>query len=390
MSAQLLAVWVLVVAVGLLLFHFVGYPLLVQTLARLRSQSPLVVGASNTEQLPSVTLVIAAYNEERVIARKLVNSLALDYPQELLQIVVVSDGSTDRTHEIVSGFADQGVVALHDPPRSGKSAALNRAVAVAAGDIVLFSDANNDFNPAAVRMMVRHFADQRVGGVCGRKSIVAAPDRQASEGDSLYWRYESAIKKAESDLGIMTTADGEIFAIRRALWHPLPADVINDDAEITFGLVRDDYRIVYELDAVSSELASARLEDDFRVKVRMIAGGFQTVQRHWRQLLPPRSAFAWAFLSHKLLRWLTPFFLVAVWLASLMLAASPIGALLLGAQVLFYGVAVLAWYAQRRHNLPTWQYLPLYFSLMNVAAILGLCRFLAGDGVTAIWQKAAR
>jgi len=389
MSAQWFATWVLAAAVGLLLFHFAVYPLLVQALARVRSRR-LPSAPSEAGPLPRVSLVIAAYNEELVIAKKLANSLALDYPRELLEIIVVSDGSTDRTHEIVSGFAGQGVVALHDPPRSGKSAALNRAVAAAAGDIVLFSDANNDFNTGAVRTMVRHFVDEQVGGVCGRKSIVAAADRQASEGDGLYWRYEAAIKKAESDLGIMTTADGEIFAIRRALWHPIPAAVINDDAEITFAMMRDGYRIVYEPDAVSSELASACLDEDFRVKVRMIAGGFQTVQLHWRQLLPPRSAFAWAFLSHKLLRWLIPLLLVAVLLASLILVRSPLGAMLLVGQVLFYGVALLGWHAQQRRNLSTWQYLPLYFSLMNVAAILGLRRFLAGDGVTTIWQKAAR
>jgi len=388
MSAQWFTTSVLLVAMTLLLFHFALYPLLLQVLARLRArQHP---EALDEASLPRVSLVIAAYNEERVIADKLANSLALDYPAALLEIIVVSDGSTDRTPEIVAGFAGQGVVALHEAPRSGKSAALNRAVAAAGGDVILFSDANNDFNAAAVRTMVRHFADERVGGVCGRKSIVAADDRQASEGDGLYWRYEASIKKAESDLGIMTTADGEIFAIRRALWHPIPAEVINDDAEITFAMVRDGYRIVYEPDAISSELASAHLEEDFRVKVRMIAGGFQTVQRHWRQLLPPRSAFAWAFLSHKLLRWLIPVLLVIVLFASLLLVGTPVGALLLAGQVLFYGVALLAWRAQRRRSLPTWQYVPLYFSLMNVAALLGLRRFLAGDGVTTIWQKAAR
>jgi len=168
MSAQLFAAWVLALAAGLLLFHFAAYPLLVQALARLRPPSPLTPGASSDAALPHVSLVIAAYNEERVIAGKLANSLALDYPRELLEIIVVSDGSTDRTHEIVSGFADQGVIALHDPPRNGKSAALNRAVAAAAGDIILFSDANNDFNAGAVRTMVQHFAEDRVGGVCGR------------------------------------------------------------------------------------------------------------------------------------------------------------------------------------------------------------------------------
>jgi len=389
MGAVLIAPWVLAAAAGLLLFHFALYPMLVHALARLRRRGDDAAAADETA-LPSVALVIAAYNEERVIARKLANSLALDYPKELLQIVVVADGSSDCTREIVASFAAQGVVGLHDPRRRGKSAALNRAVAATGGDIVLFSDANNDFNAGAVRAMVRHFADERVGGVCGRKSIITASDRQASEGDSLYWRYESAMKKAESDLGIMTTADGEIFAIRRALWQPIPDAVINDDAEITFALVRAGRRIIYEPQAVSSELASARLEDDFAVKVRMIAGGFQTVQRHWRRLLPPRSAFAWAFLSHKLLRWLSPLFLALVLIASLTLVRQPLGAFLLAGQVLFYGVALWGWFARRRGELPAWQYVPLYFSLMNVAAIFGLRCFLAGDGVTTVWQKAAR
>jgi cellulose synthase/poly-beta-1,6-N-acetylglucosamine synthase-like glycosyltransferase len=379
-------VTILCLALGLLLFHFAGYPLLVRVLAERRAATGLPAQSA----LPSVSLVIAAYNEERVLAAKIANCLALDYPAELLQIVVVSDGSTDRTHAIAETFAEQGVLALHDPPRRGKSAALNRAVATASGEIVLFSDANNDFNPQAVREMVRHFADAGVGGVCGRKSIRAAADREASTGDSLYWRYESTIKKAESDLGIMTTADGEIFAVRRELWQPIPAEVINDDAEITFALVAGGFRIVYEPAAVSIELASSELEEDFRVKVRMIAGGFQTIQRHWRELLPPRSAFAFAFLAHKLLRWLVPVLLLVVASASLVLVQTPLGAVLVVGQVAFYGIAALGWQARRRQALPSWQYVPMYFSLMNLAALLGLRRFLAGDGVTAIWQKAAR
>ncbi len=383
-------VWsLLTVALGLVVFHFAVYPMLVIALARLYRRHA-VPRKESVDELPSVSLVIAAYNEEAVIDRKISNSLALDYPRERLQVIVVSDGSDDRTHAIASAYASRGVLAMHSPPRRGKSAALNRGVGAASGDIVLLSDANNDFDPAVVRTLVRHFADPVVGGACGRKCIRPADERESSQGDGLYWRYETAIKTAERALGVMTTADGEIFAVRRALFDPIAAEVINDDAEITFGLVGQGYRIVYEPAAVSTELASSVLEDDYRVKVRMIAGGFQTVRRHWRTLLPPTSAFALAFLAHKLLRWLVPLALLLVLGCTLLLADRPLAAMLLAAQVAFYGVALLGWTSRRRGRLPTWQYVPMYFSLMNIAALVGLRRFLTGDGVTAVWQKASR
>lgn len=381
--------WVLAVALAMVAFHFFVYPVLVIALAKLcrRRDGSLAEAA---EETPTVSLVIAAYNEEAVIERKLDNSLMLDYPPECLEVIVVSDGSDDRTHAIAAAYADRGVVALHSPMRRGKSLAMNRGVEVATGDIVLFSDANNDFDSGAVRTLVRHFADPELGGACGRKCIRPVEARESSQGDSMYWRYETAIKTAESALGVMTTADGEIFAIRRALFEPIAPEVINDDAEITFALLRRGFRIVYEPDAVSTELASPVLEDDFRVKVRMIAGGFQTVRRHWRALMPPTSRFALAFLAHKLLRWLVPLALLLVLGCTLLLVHHPVGAALLSAQVGFYGVALLGWTARRRGRMPTWKYVPLYFSLMNVAALVGLRRFLGSDTVTAVWQKASR
>lgn len=374
---------VLAVALALVVFHFLFYPFLVIALARLcrANDDP---PAQPDEEAPTVSLVIAAYNEEAVIERKLDNSLGLDYPRERLEVIVVSDGSDDRTHAIATGYADRGVIALHSSPRRGKSAAVNRGVEAATGDIVLFSDAG------AVRTLVRHFVDPEIGGACGRKCIRPAEARESSQGDSIYWRYETVIKAAESTLGVMTAADGEIFAIRRTLFEPIPTEVINDDAEITFGLVRQGFRIVYEPGAVSTELASSVLEDDFRVKVRMIAGGFQTVRWHWRALMPPTSAFAFAFLAHKLLSWLVPVALLIVLGCTVLLAHHPAGAALLAAHVGFYGVALLGWTARRRGRIPTWKYVPLYFSLMNVAALVGLRCFLASDTVTAVWQKASR
>ena len=375
---------------GLVAYHFVAYPGLAILAGNLRRRKRAEAPRSANCDLPSVSLIVAAYNEEKVIAARLANALSLDYPEERLEILVVADGSDDRTHEIASAYKGMGVRAMHEPARRGKSAALNRGVEVASGEIVVFSDANNDFSRDALRYLVRHFADPDVGGVCGRKSIRPVEDRESSVGDGMYWRYEARVKIAESDLGLMTNADGEIFAVRRSLWEPIPLHVINDDTEITFSLVRQGYRLVYEPSAVSTELASCSLEDDYRVKVRMIAGGFQTVQLHWRALLPPRDLFAWAFLSHKLLRWLIPLCLLAFLTASVALRQEPVGAFLLAAQVGFYGLALLGWMGRRRAALPAWKYLPLYFGLMNVAALVGLRRFLGGDGINTIWKKAAR
>lgn len=373
------------VSAFLILLHYVLYPLGVMLWARLRPR-PTRVGE---DHFPSVTLVIAAYNEERVIAQKLENSLALDYPRDRFEIIVVSDGANDRTPEIVAQYADRGVVSLHRPERGGKTAALNRAVAAARGDILVFSDANNDFNPDAIRSLVRHFADASVGGVTGLKQIKPAADRHASAGDGLYWRYESAIKQAESDLGSITGADGEIFAMRKSLYRTIDPRVINDDAELTFSLVGQGYRVLYETAAKSFEYASISITDDFFVKVRMVAGGYQTIARHWRAFLPPRTRFGAMFLVHKVLRWTMPIFLVLVFIASALLAHTAFFAVMFALQCAFYALAFIGWRLHRRGELPMWIYIPFYFTSMNVAAFLGLLRFLKGSQTTA-WRKAAR
>lgn len=391
--------WLLFTCLALAVYHYVGYPLAVMLWAR---WAPRPAGAQpgaqagraagkdhrDTYAWPSVTLLIAAYNEERVIEAKLRNALAMSYAGPL-EIVVVSDGSTDRTPQIVAGFADRGVVGMHNPPRRGKTAALNRGVAAACGEILVFSDANNDFNPDALNALVQHFADPAVGGVCGVKRIRAAAERESSKGDGLYWRYESAIKLAEGRIGSITNADGEIFAMRRHLYRPIPEHIINDDAQITFDLIEQGQRILYEPQAQSVEYASIRIEDDFFVKVRMVAGGFQTLAQHWRRLIPPRSWFAFAFLSHKGLRYLMPVVLMALLLLCLLRLNQPWGAALLGAQALFYGAAAVGYGLIRRGRIPGLTYVPFYFTAMNAAAFMGLLRFLNGRQNT-LWRKAQR
>jgi len=376
------------VCATLTVWHYLAYPALVIVLARIAGRRGAPADLAD-EALPTISFVIAAYNEERVIGQKLMNTLSLDYPRDRLQVIVAADGCDDDTCRIADTFVDGGVHVLHQPARRGKTAALNRAVAAATGEIVVFSDANNHFNADALRKLVRHFADAHVGGVCGLKQIFESADREAATGDGLYWKYESAIKLAESRLGSITTADGEIFAVRRALYRPLDESLINDDAAITFDLVRARHRVLYEPAARSYEEASISIEEDFAVKVRMVSGGFQTLAREWRFLLPPRRAFALAFVSHKVLRWTAPEMLIAMLLSSAALAAagSTFFAAMLALQLAFYLLAATGYGLRRRGPLAMPLYVPFYFCAMNTAALFGLYRHLTRSTK---WKKARR
>lgn len=386
-AATRLLEWVFFVCAALVVYHYLLYPALVILLSKLRKVVASAPDRAPASTLPSLTVVIAAYNEERVIAQKLENTLALDYPAERLQVIVAAHGSSDATAELARGFESRGVKVLHDPVRRGKTAALNRAVEAATSEIIVFSDANNQFNADALRQLVRHFADPQVGGVCGLKQIYESADRESAVGDGLYWKYESAIKIAESRLGSITTADGEIFAIRRALYQPLDETLINDDTAITFELVRNRYRVLYEPAARSYEHASIRIEDDFNVKVRMVSGGFQTLSRYWRFLLPPRRAFAWAFISHKVLRWLAAEFLLVMLVCSVVLVSQPFFQLMLLAQLGFYALAWVGWRRRALGAMPIALYVPFYFCAMNLAALFGLYRYVTS---TTQWKKAER
>lgn len=378
------------ISAALLLYNYLAYPAGIILLARLRGGEPTPVqNTTDNSSLPTVTLIIAAYNEERVIEAKIRNSLEIDYPKERFHILVVSDGSTDTTPQIVQRFQNNGVQSLHEPTRRGKTAALNRAVACVTSDIVVFSDANNMFETDAVRELVKHFCDPRIGGVCGLKQIYHSPERESSQGDSLYWKYESAIKESESRLGSIANADGEIFAIRRKLYQPVDDTVINDDAEITFILIKKGYRVLYERRATSYEHASIRIEDDFHVKVRMVSGGFQTMARYWSFLLPPRSWFAFCFISHKLLRWLAPVFMILIAVSSLVLISRPFFLGMVILQGFFYALALVGWFARDSIGRHAVFYVPFYLCAMNLAALRGLWRFLAGTQTTQ-WRKAER
>ena len=370
----------------LLVVHYIGYPVVVIALARLRGAGATAQSAE--ADVPTVCFIIAAYNEQRVIEEKLHNTLSLDYPPERLRIIVASQGSTDATPEIARSFEPHGVLVLHDPRRGGKTAALNEAVSRCSSEIIIFSDANNAFERSALRRLVAHFVDPMVGGVTGLKQIRAADDRESSVGDGLYWAYESAIKSAESALGSITAADGEIFAMRRELFRPMDPTLINDDAALTLDIVQSGRRLVYEPAAKSFEDASITIGDDFNVKVRMVSGGFQTLERNWRYLFSPGTRFAWQFFCHKTLRWIGPELLIILFLASATQLHQPRYAALFWMQVAFYALALGGLFLRSGTKpLPKLLYVPFYFCAMNAAAFMGLYRYLTG---TTVWKKAAR
>jgi len=235
-----MAAWLFWISVALVAYVYAGYPLALALLARLRPKP----GWKPPDDLPAVTLVIAAYNEEDVIARKLENSLGLDYPSDRLQIIVAADGSSDSTAEIVRSYSDRGVELSYSPERMGKSAAVGRALSLARGDVVVLSDANNLYAADALRLLVAPFADPRVGAVSGAK-VVSGEEGGVGESEGAYWRYESFIKAQETRLGSCTGACGEILAVRRELLEPPPASVINDDFYIAMRVIRKGYRLVY-------------------------------------------------------------------------------------------------------------------------------------------------
>lgn len=369
---------------AIILYHYCGFPIVIAIMAITHGKE-----IDKRDITPSVSLIIAAYNEEKVMEEKIKNSFNLDYPKDKLQIIVVSDGSTDATPEIVDRYKSQGVKGLFLPERRGKTAALNRAVAVATSEIVVFSDANSMYEPKAVARLVANFNDPAIGGVCGRKNIIKNVKRESSQGDSLFWDLESKLKTMQSQAGSISNGDGEIFAIRRDLYFPISEDLINDDQAITFNIVNNGYRVVYEPLAISYEEASIIIEDDFKVKARMIAGGYQTIARYRKNIFPPRDFFSFQFLSHKIIRYVMPFLLVILLCFNLFLLKGLLLVFFL-LQLIFYLFATFGYFMKISGSSLGIFYVPYYYCSMNIAILFGFYYFLHGKDGVSIWKKATR
>lgn len=377
----------------IIIFHYVGFGVLIMILGKLFRMKSHITQMTDSE-LPTVSFIVAAYNEERIIEQKIKNDLRLDYPEDKLEIIVVSDGSTDSTPQIIQKLQKLSslINALHSPERKGKTAALNRAVALAKNEILVFSDANSFFKADALKKLVRHFSEPRIGGVCGRKSILFSEGRKASFGDRLYWIYESALKQAESHLGSIATADGEIFALRKRLFKPVNDKLINDDLVITLNLIQQNYRVVYDQSAITEEEASLNLKDDFNVKSRMVYGGLQVIALYFSVLNPLKSWFGLQFFFHKTLRYLMWILLIGILISNIFLLPMQniFYLIFFLLQILFYAMALTGYLLDRNH-LPTGiSYLPYYYCNVNVAAAKGFWFFIKQQPNVDVWKKAQR
>ncbi len=280
-------------------YTLVGYPFVLKKIHPLFLRPHQI----DNEYEPSVTLLIAAYNEASILADKLTNSLQLDYPPHKLRILVVSDGSTDETDLIASRFADQRIELLSLAPNRGKMTALNEGFRTISSEIVVLSDANVMYDPASIRKLVRHFIDPSIGAVSGKVTLVNDHlSYAAAEGQ--YYGIEHSIQQLEGDTGSMIGSDGAMYALRRELYRPLPADTILDDFVISMGVVSQGFRLIHEQEAVAYERNIEEIGREFQRKTRIIAGGVQTLLR--RQIFPPKDDLLTWFklISHKVLRWM--------------------------------------------------------------------------------------
>lgn len=392
---------VLWLSLALVVFSYVGYPLVLaawygagEVGAALQH---LVLGRERRARgappaWPRVSLVFAAFDEEACIRAKVENCLALDYPADRLEVLVGCDGCTDRTAS-VAREAGRGRVAVHElHPRAGKASVLTRLVPAAQGDLVVLTDANVMLDPGAIRALALPFRDPAVGAVVGRLRLFDPLRPGAEEG--VYWKYETALKFLEGKRGCVLGANGGIYMIRRLLFRPLEPDTIVDDFVIPVRIALRGWRVPFEPAAVGHEETAGDAGREFGRRARIGAGDWQALVRHPALLDPRRGFVAFAFLSHKLLRWLSPFLLAAALAANAALAARP-GALgyraLLLAQLSGYALAIAGAAGVGWLRGPVRQLAGLahYFLAMNAALAVGLWRFLAGRQ-RAAWQRTPR
>lgn len=359
------------------LYVYFGYPALIYVLARLRPR-PI----ARADVTPSMTLVVPTYNEEGVVERKIRNALALDYPRDRLEVLILSDGCTDATCSIVRRFEDD-VVRLIELPRGGKAAALNRGASEARGEILVLTDANVDLAPDALRVIARAFADPEVGGVSGKKKYVVREGADTTEqGENLYWRWDQWQKTLESAIGSIFAADGTLYAVRRSLYVPIADPAQADDIAISARVVLQGFRLVFDPEAVAYEDAPVEGADELRRKVRVTNHSVRALL-NLGPALWTSGFYSVELLSHKLVRHLIPFFLIALLLASIWLSrSSHLFRLLLALQALFYLSALAgALLRHRRGGALVLLSVPYYFCLVNAAAFLGVLSIARGTRV---------
>ena len=407
MAALKIAFWI---CAFLVFYTYLGYGMLLWLLVRLkrivRGKAERKALPTDEAELPEVTFMICAYNEQDVVDMKMENTLQLDYPHDKLHIMWVTDGSTDQTNERLARYADVEVV--FSPERRGKTAALNHGISMVRSEITMMTDANTIVNREAVREIVRCFQDPQVACVAGEKRVMARHEGQTAaegakinkvsqavaEGEGLYWKYESALKRMDSELYSAMGAAGELNAIRTRFYELMPETALLDDFVMSMRMVDQGYKIAYTSDAYAMEYGSADLTEESKRKRRIAAGGLQSVW--WlRQMMNPfrRPVVAFQFVSHRVLRWsITPIALLALIplnVALVFLKAGTVYTVIWILQVLFYLAALASWMLEKQGRKNKLLYVPYYFLFMNLNVFRGM-KYLSTHKTSGAWEKAKR
>jgi len=388
---EFLALLLLITGFSGILHSYVTYPLF--WLVFRRSKPARSEENERETSLKKVSVIVAAHNEESHIERRVQNLLDCDYPHDLMEIIIASDGSTDLTASLVRGLSATTSLRLLDyPVRRGKVSVLNDACQEATGDVLVFSDANVDFHPQAIRELMRALGAPGIGCVCGRLIFRVKKGVSHEESEGLYWALETWLKRHEGDAGCLLGANGAIYAMPRQLWESCPPDTIIDDFFIPMRLMMKGWKTVYAPAAIAEEDLPPKAGDEFGRRIRIGAGNFQALTRCLPMLNPAMGLAAWAFFSHKVLRWLGPFFMIFIAAGTLLwlLAGSPSALPLLFGQAVFYAAAWAGW---RGHSIsgPVRKITGTahHFTAMNIALLLGFFRWLKGSQKAA-WNRTQR
>ncbi len=390
---MIIALWA---CLFIVFYTFFGYGILLFFLVKLRimlkgkRQIP-----DNGGNWPTMTLIIAAYNEKDYIIDKIKNTLALSYPADKVTFVFVTDGSNDGTPDLIAAYPQ--IKLMHRTERNGKIAAVHRAMQEVSTDVAIFTDANTFLNKDALLNICRHYADKSVGAVSGEKRVSIEDVNDATAGEGFYWKYESKLKTWDSELYSVVGAAGELFSIRTGLYEDIPSDTILDDFMISMLIAKRGYRIVYEPQAYATESGSENVQEELKRKIRIAAGGLQSIIR-LKVLLNPFRNFVLSFqyISHRVLRWtITPFLMVATFMINIIIAMLCKRAALAtichscSCQFLFYMSALMGWAFERRQIRVKALFIPYYFCMMNYAVAAGIRRYLKGSQ-SAAWEKSKR
>jgi len=380
-----------------IVYSYIGYGIVLFILVRIKRIFGIKKEKLPENDLPDITLLIAAYNERDYVRKKLENSYSLEYPKNKLKIVWITDGSDDGTPDVIRELADDRTFVYHVPERGGKIGAINRAIQFVTSPIVVFSDANTMLGKESIIRIARLFNDPKVGCVSGEKRVVATGNEAASASEGVYWKYESKLKQWDAELYSVVGAAGELFAVRTNLFEKVEPDTLLDDFIISLRIAMRGYTIQYDPQAYAEEHPSANVKEELKRKVRISAGGIQSIVR----LAPLLNIFRYGllsfqYISHRVLRWtLAPLGLPVVFLSSLalMFSQEPYSAGFYTAafllQTIFYLLVIAGYMLEILNTRVKLLYVPYYFWIMNYAVFLGFKRYIKGKQ-SVNWERAKR